>query len=266
MGTDNDIILHLGGRVTLDALVKATQACSRLIQVEQKLIAKDVPIEWEIADLQPGSATIVIRGSASGKSNAKAVPNVVRGTIAAAAAYRRNELSKLTPEERKPLDSLARLVNGSIKEVRFHSSTEAEAITRVAKEQPGDTDAEPVIASRGPQHGSVVGYVSTLSSQSAGLRFTLRDRRTGRGVLCHFGPAFKEAARQVWDGLVRVEGLVRRDPQTGDAIAVNEVSAIEPVASLGREDFRRARGATRHLVGVMTSEEAVRRVRDGQED
>jgi hypothetical protein len=266
MAEENEIIFHLGGTVTLKEFTVAVAAFRKLVTAAERQVAKGASIQWEITDLQPGSATIVMAGRATGKrAPVDSVGLVNRRLKGVATNYRRNRLTEMTTQERARMDDLAALVNGAIREVRIHTAEGAETITRVAQKVGEVATPESVPEDRGPVLGSVVGFVSTLSSVEAGLRFTLKDRRTGRSVFCYFSPEFKEKARNSWDGLVRVEGLVVRDSQTGDASEVRKVSRIEAIAPMGPHGYREARGAIRHLKSVMTSEEAVRRVRDAQE-
>lgn len=110
-------------------------------------------------------------------------------------------------------------------------------------------------------YGAVRGRVETLSSHD-GLRFTLYDLLTNRAITCYMQPGREETMREAWEKLAIVEGLVRRDPATGQPTTIRQVTRIEIIPEIEPGGWRQAIGSIPHLQSAPSSEEAVRRGRD----
>jgi hypothetical protein len=68
--------------------------------------------------------------------------------------------------------------------------------------------------------------------------------------------------RNAWGRRAVVEGWVTRDPATGQAQTIRQISAVEVLPELPQADFRAARGILPVESPEMAPERVIRRLRD----
>ena len=68
--------------------------------------------------------------------------------------------------------------------------------------------------------------------------------------------------RGIWGKLVTVTGRVTRDGETGQARAVREITAIDPIPEVKPGSYKIARGALPWQEGDEPAEVSLRRLRD----
>lgn len=111
--------------------------------------------------------------------------------------------------------------------------------------------------------GIVIGKLQAISSRKS-LKVMVYDIVNDRAVRCSLSQEQHELARELWDTEVIVEGLVRRDPVTGQALSMRNVESIAPRPTpRDRLSWQRARGALKHIRPDLSSEELIRLARNG---
>lgn len=124
------------------------------------------------------------------------------------------------------------------------------------------------IAARNPKQdqlesiGVITGRLQALSSRGA-LRFTLYDLLNDRAIRCALTEDQRDDVRELWDHVVEVQGLIRRDPATGIPLSIREISRISLAQGTKiKERWLGARGVLQRISPDVASEVLVRRLRD----
>ena len=272
----NDVVsIKADGPVTLADLVNAAAALSDLMAAITREAGSDAPVDWLVADLRPGSATVVSRpafGTVAGK--ALAALAVSRFEQIARNAHL-GRIEGYPPTIQEPLRRAARLLNERVTDVRLGSGVDDESysIDRSLAEQDQEDDAEQpeYTALRPFVRTSIKGQVVLLDAKK-GVYFTLRRAGTGEYVRCY--PRQPDAAlreqlsnlwkRQAW---VIVEGTYTQRRRNRDWIpTLHHITDMVELPAPEPGGWRRAVGVAPRKAGGsdMTAAEAVRKVRDGE--
>ena len=83
-----------------------------------------------------------------------------------------------------------------------------------------------------------------------------------KAVICHLQVGQEELARSAWNTQVTVSGMVERDPGTGHATHMRQVSSIQPLPDHPRGVWRDARGALPWSPGDPPAEAMIRKLRE----
>jgi hypothetical protein len=110
--------------------------------------------------------------------------------------------------------------------------------------------------------GAVKGKLQSLSSRGA-LKAVVFDELNDKAVRIALTEEQHDIVRDLWDEIVVVEGMIRRDPESGRPLSLTKVRQIsrksdppEPFA------WRKARGVLAHIHPEKTAEELIREARD----
>jgi putative addiction module CopG family antidote len=110
--------------------------------------------------------------------------------------------------------------------------------------------------------GVVTGRLQAISTRGS-LRITVYDIVNDRAIRCLLSDAQRDQARELWDQIVEVEGIIKRDPASGDPISIRQVSRIALAQKENaRERWMSAGGVLRRLAPDVPSEVLIRRLRD----
>jgi hypothetical protein len=242
--------LTLNGDVSLDLFAEAMRHFSELIDQLSCEIGQDAQIEWQVVELDTGSATAAVCGISP---NFEMVERVVNAYETIGAAL---ELKKTIPYSSsvvKAANSIANILDGKISSLEFFTPDSSSHITE-------STSVEGKIA-RSIVFGSISGLVETLSRRQT-LRFILYDNLFDRAVKCFFEENQREMMRNVWDKKVNVTGMVLRDLGTGRPLEVRNIERVEIIPDTTHGSFKAARGVIPWKEGYELSDKIIRRVRD----
>jgi hypothetical protein len=248
----------LQGDVSLDDYSKALTALAQLVHALEAQVAGGGKIDWIVEELEAGSATSMARGAPLTDDAPPLIEQIVEEYTRVGTAAKRGTLTDYPPAVRLPTQQITGILNGKVKSVRFETDIDDVEIYVPAETAPSAIKAGDVVA---VSYGAVRGRVETLS-RHGGLRFTLFDLLTNRAITCYMQPGHEEIMRDSWGKLVSVEGLVRRDPFSGQPSTIRQVTRIEPIPEGEPGAWRKAIGSIPHRDGALSAEEAVRRGRD----
>lgn len=208
-------------------------------------------MSWKLDALEVSSAIAAIRG----EGNLQDVESIVDGFERLGGALERAE-SIPYESARRPSEEILNLINGRITSIRFETNRfDAEVSSNVLKGKP--TPPKFVV-----RLGAVRGRIQSLSNRE-GLRFTLYDDLEDRAVSCYLESGQEEAMREAWGRYAIVEGLVRRNIDTGKPSTVRRVKKVTVLPEGDSLDYRAAIGCAPAIPGSISAEEAIRRGRDG---
>lgn len=251
------VTLVLNGEVSLRDFSEAIGGLLALVGGLQKEIAGQANIEWLIDSLDAGSAIATVRGVSENETQAKDVERIVDAYGNVGLAIRTGKQFSHSPAVKTAAMRILRLVNGRIKSVRFETADLDVEFS--AEARPSD---EARLAG-GPEEafGAVRGRVQSMTSRGQ-LRFSLYDLIDDRAISCYLMVGSEDLMREAWGKLVVVEGVVRRDPETGRATTVRKVAKIQIIQEGRPGDYREAIGAASGFLGDELPEEVIRRARD----
>jgi hypothetical protein len=148
------------------------------------------------------------------------------------------------------------LVGGKIESIRFETDDFDAEVLSPSVRLPAPEEA--VVT-----YGAVEGRIQSMTNRR-GLRFTLYDLADDHAVSCYLREDCEDTMRHGWGKMAVVEGLVRRDPQSGRITTVREIqpNGIQLVEPGERDSWREAIGCAPATEGGILPEEAVRRGRD----
>ncbi|OQY89689.1 MAG: hypothetical protein B6D41_10360 [Chloroflexi bacterium UTCFX4] len=246
---DNDTLtLALNGEVPLQEFAQALNYFNALVQGLSNEIAHDAAIEWVIDTLEAGSAITTVKGETEQMERLAAV---ITGYATVGKALHTHQPIPYSDKVRIPAQNLTKLLNGHITSLRFETSYDDYIVESRAEGKPA---LKPTYA-----YGRLKGIVQTLSARR-GIRFTLYDVLSDRPIAGYLKESQEELIRPYWGKKVYVSGKIGRDPKTGRAFAIREISDIQAVESKPG-GFRRARGIL-DLAGE-TSESITAALRNG---
>ena len=246
------ITFAVEGDVDIAILAAAAGRLKRLAEALAADFAPHSHVRWRLDDLAAGSAVIAL---APESDSPVAIRRVMRGfgdVGAALAADRSLDFSPRTCIAARQLAKLTR--RNGVSAVRFESAAGTSRVERL-----GPTASNPVAPRRAL--GAVAGLVTSLRRLDE-LQFTLSDNVFNKAVICHLQGGQEELARSAWNTQVTVSGTVERDPGTGHATHVRQVSSIQQLPDYPRGVWREARGALPWSPGDPPAEAMIRKLRD----
>lgn len=247
------ITLRLSGDVSFDDYLAAANKLSSLVKALGRDVAYGVEVEWNVDDLQGGSAVTTLRGLAKEENLQPQVEEIVRAYERVGDSMERGLSIPYSQEVAEAARGITRILNGRIDDVRFETE-ETEAIVTSTAPMSSEQKRPSIYA-----YGAIEGRVQTLSSRNE-LSFTLYDA-FGRGIPCHLKKGDEDMMRDAWEKWVIVEGRVRRDA-TGKPLSIRRITDVVVRESGDPEGYREARGAVPVGPDAISSEEAIRRLRD----
>lgn len=244
------LTLALIGDIDFRSFAETTQHFRALIEALSEEMAPGVHIEWTLHDLGIGSAITAVRGESD---RIDRVEQVVRAYAEVGRALEHNKPMPFSERVSKEAYAITRVLNHRIRSIRFETPDEDIIIA-------APLGAIPEVQ-LSHSYGAVKGRVETLSRRK-GLRFILYEALTDKAVPCYVTEEKEQLLRDIWGKRVLVEGRVTRDPISGRPFTIRDVTNITPLAESTRKGYLEARGAIPLKLGMISPEEAVRRIRD----
>lgn len=253
------ITIVLTGDVSLVELAKAISGLRTLLGNLSREVGGGAEIDWNVDDLERGSAIASFRGTARRANQQPQVESVVKAYGQVGLALERRRRVPYSESVARAADSIASIINGRVESIRFETE-EVDATIRSPDAAP-ENNFDITLPPAGASYGAVEGRVQTLTNRGS-LRFTLYDLLNDRAVSCYLQEGREDIVRDLWGKLVTVEGMVRRDAVTGAPQTIRQIARVEAIPESGPEGFRRARGVVPIAPGGLLPEEAIRRLRD----
>ena len=245
------ITLVLDGDIGLDDYQTAIKSLRDLVHELHEAVVSGAVIDWYIERLDTGSAVTTLRAEAR---CVDAFGSISAAYLSIGEAIEGNRPIPYGQRIQYPALTIANLIDGRVTGVRFETAL-AEAIIH-ERPQRNRIVQEPKLVSR----GAVAGVIQTLSNRK-GLRFTLYDTLHDRAVSCYLRAEQDEIMRDVWGKRAIVEGMINRDPRSGRAISIRQITNVEVMTEREPGAYRRARGVSPRR-GDDKPEDLIRRVRD----
>lgn len=242
------ITLELHGDVSLGDFASTMQQFQKFIQRLSSEIGEDA-INWQIDELHAGSAAATIRGSAP---DPVVVDKVVRAYHTIGNALATNEPIPYSKEVEQHAQTLTTVINGSITSLHFATDYGEVAIfSEHTQPQP-----RPVF-----RRGIVRGKVETVTRRGR-WQFKLYDAIFNTAITCYASAELEEQMRSIWNKKVVVDGLVGRNPDTGQAREVRDIRDIHIIEQPPARSFEAARGMLTPL--AERPEARIRSLRDAE--
>lgn len=258
--TVDTVALELGGEVSLADYSDGVGRFRSLLRELGRDVAAGASITWRVDALEAGSATMVCRGMASNGTQPAEIERVVRAYGQIGKSLERGERPAHSVAVSQQADALLSLLSERIPTIRFETP-EVDAIIGLRPSSPDEAGTQPVTRAA---FGAIEGRIQTLSSRR-GVRFTLYDTLHDKAVSCYLADDFNtERLRHVWGRRAIVEGVVRREPNSGRALTIRQVTDVVTLPEDGPHDYRQAKGAITVPDNSPLPEQVIRRFRDGE--
>lgn len=249
----DQLTLELSGAVSLPKFAEAMKRFQALIADLSKEIGKEGGVNWQVQDLNYGSAITTVQGRGRSPDEVERIV-IGYGHVGVALAQRTN--IPYSEKVQRSANSLANVVGGGVTALRFET-TFIDAVvgpqTNAARDTPSITYA----------YGAIKGTVETLTTRR-GLRFTLYDQIFDRPISCYLQDTQQQDMREAWGRSVIVSGIIGREPATRRPVVVRDIQNIEIVADVSPGSFRLARGALGAHDESLPSELIIRSMRDAE--
>lgn len=246
------ITLSLEGNIPIDLFAKVMGHFSTLVENLSDEIVGPEQIEWEIADLEAGSATATVRGV---YHDITQIEKVVLAYKAVGRSLEDKTPIPYSENVSKSAYAITNVLNGQITAVKFIT----DETTLVTKHHEIDLTDNTNLYSL----GVITGQVDAIWSRPTKLG--VYDSLFNRVVYCYLDTDQQEVAREVWGKVVAVTGMIRRDSKTGRPIEVRQVKSVDTRESSPPYSFKQARGVFSWQEGDEPAEVLIRRVRNGIE-
>jgi hypothetical protein len=252
--TSTSLTLALEGDVTLAQYAEALRHFNELIRNLSDELAAEAKIEWELYDLEYGSAILTID---TPNPEQERVFRVVEAFEQVAESLQKHEPIPFSPHIARPAQNLSQLIRGGLTSLRFETARRDVIIY-------GSFDSTtPALPQSSVAFGSLKGRVQAISSRnSKQLVFTLYDHLFDRPVRCYLEKDQKERLKNIWDQWVMVTGWITRQPNTGYPSSIRHIRSIDLFEPVEPGSYRQAAGI---LAGLLEDEPAavsIRRIRD----
>lgn len=249
--SDKRIMIAYEGIVHLAEFESLVTNFKSLVNNLSREVANTSNIEWEIAELNAGSAFLTVEGHHPDEDK---VPTVVNAWARMGSSLQRGESIPYSDAIKESVDGLLQPLNGKVSAARWGTANADYKITKsqIVRQLPSARTAYTL--------GTVKGRVQTITTRNK-LQFTLFDHLSNNAVHCQLDPLMKEEIRKYWDEEVLVAGQVERNLRTGLAKSIRQVTTIERAPKVDPEAYKKTRGLLAWM-GDEPAEKLIRRVRD----
>lgn len=251
---DTTLVLALEGDVRLDQFSEAVSHFHKLLVQLTQEVAADTKIEWDLEDLQYGSAIMAVAGRADTE---EPVLRVISAFEDVGQSLQQHQPIPFSRHVTREAELLTKLIGGDIKAVRLGTARK-EAIIYGLFDAKKITTAKPMVS-----FGSVKGRVQSISNRGK-LRFTLYDGVFDKPVSCYVKEDRQDILADIWDRVVFVSGRVTRQPDSGQPVSVREITSIDFVPIIEPGSYRMARGILAGSGEPEPAEVSIRRLRDAE--
>lgn len=248
---NHTLTLTLDGDISLATFRAAITHFEELVGALTAEVAGQ-PIDWWLDDLQVGSASATIVGRAASD---EPVQRVVAAYETIGEALQHGDTMPYSPRVKRAVAALTQQVTGSVTALRLETAHADYALLT------NDASAQ-WVQPQARAWGVLAGRVQALSSRHA-LRFTLYDALFDRAVACYLRDDQADLMLDIWGQKVQVAGYITRDPATGRAIAIRDISHIDILPPPTAESYKLARGVL--APASEPAEVSIRRIRDADD-
>ncbi len=251
---DNTLTMALEGDVSLALFSEAVERFNKLLQKLAEEVAPNTRIEWDVEDLQSGSAIITVAPRADTEETKYRIVSAFEDVGQALENHQPIPFSRHVARE---AEGITQLIGGDIKAVRLGTAHKEAIIYSLFNAK--RLGLAKLLAS----FGAVKGRVQAINNRGA-LRFTLYDAVFDKAVNCYVKQDEQDKLLDIWNQVVIVYGRVTRQPDSGQPISVREITAIDKVPMVEAGSYRNARGVLAGLGKPEPAETSIRRLRDAE--
>lgn len=263
------IALKLDGNVSLADFSTVVDAFSQLIATLTQETNPDVSIDWNITEMEAGSATIISRGFFGANQEAMhTVDAVVEKYEHLGRDAERGNLEGYSIFVRERMEQLTSVVNGRIPRVRMGVSKN-DWIATIERRLSDETQEVgfkisdlPIL--RTSARSAIRGQIVTADDKQA-VYFTLAEAHTRRFIRCYPGAQWREKIGTFWTTkeYIIVEGTFSR---YSNKPTLTNITDIVGMGDVDPDGWREAIGCVPREPDALnlTAAEAVRRVRDAE--
>ncbi|MBZ0304808.1 MAG: hypothetical protein K8I82_01950 [Anaerolineae bacterium] len=251
---DTTLVLALEGDVTLDQFSEAVNHFHKLLLQLTQEVAADTPIEWDLEDLQYGSAIMAVVGRADYD---EPILRVVSAFEDIGQSLQHHERIPFSRHVAKEGEALTKLIKGNVKAVRLGTARK-EAIIYSLFDARKISMTKPMVS-----FGTVKGRVQAISNRGK-LRFTLYDAVFDKPISCFVKEDRQNVLTDIWDKVVFVTGRVTRQPDSGQPVSVRDIISIDSKPIVEPGSYRLARGVLARSGDSEPAEISIRRLRDAE--
>lgn len=253
-----ELTMSLYGDVSSSEFARAAAALDSILRGLNEELVPGTKVDWLISGLVPGSSSQSVMALCESPAEEQAAAAVAEAFDRTGDCMERGlALPFRSSLVTAGVESVRGLVHGRIIRAVF-ASPRADHIVA------GAPSVDTAAISHHVAFGALRGNVMALSGRDS-LRFVLYDLADDHPVHCYLGnrPQTVEQLRRFWrNGVVEVEGLIRRDAFDGSAISIRDVQRLELVEKQPY-DWVAPMGALKGFLLGESSEDVVRRNRDG---
>ena len=246
----NKIGITFFGEVPLEIFAKAINHFQELIKELSLEIEPNANIEWQINELEAGSATA---GIISVYPDVEKVERIVTAYEVIGKALSSNRPIPYNEKISDAAKKITSVIDGKVDSIEFFTPEFSSHIDEVMDSL--EKKKRKIV------YGTVTGLVETVSRRQT-LRFMLYDKLFDKAVKCIVGEDRKDLMRDIWDKQVIVTGQILRETTTGKPIQIKEIESIEIITDKLEGNFLRARGVIPWKEGSEYAEDIIRRIRD----
>jgi hypothetical protein len=256
--TKKSYTIQLDGEVTLDKFYQALEAWHKTLVALSKSIDENYSHPILIDDLSYGSAIAAVCIEFDLETTASQFEH---GFESMARHIRSNTVHELPKPLRQPgkrLQEVAKLDGGE----GFTLSSEDFDFLIDPKHWTASTNQYLQRPDNVEAFGTVTGRLQSLNSRGS-LKVRVYDDLNDKAVRISLTDEQHENLRGLWDMNVVVEGLVRRDPESGRPLSMTNVQNIYKKDEPGDPfAWRKARGVLSHIHPEKSSEQLIREARN----
>lgn len=250
------LALTLDGPIELGVFEEAISSFRQLVDSLTEAVAPSGNVLWVIDYLEAGSAQVVIRGEAPDMSDVRAVVDAW-GDLGEAAEL--TNVSDFPTSVQQDYAGLAALLNGKVETIRMYAGEREAFISEPLGAAPPPVRAAPAALY---SLGAVSGRIETLAHRQ--MRFSLYDTLDDKRIDCWLRAGDEDLVKEAWGRLAIVEGRIRRDPRSGRALSVREITNVVHFDDPNPDAWRRAQGAVNVSERSELPEDTIRRLRDDE--
>lgn len=249
----------LDDELTLDEFTSSIVEFNSIILNLTKEVSGGKEIRWELGGLSYGSAQAMAKGIYETEEEKEIVIKTVKKYEQYSEDISKGEIKHYSKELRK---SAVKIIDIS-KRIPLRFETEDKDVYLYKPNESFHELKNKNFRNILPDkvYGSVRGRVESINSRNE-YRFVLYDSVYDKAVSCYLNPDQKELMRNIWDSLAFVEGIVKRDINTGRPLTVRNISKIEKIEEMNPDEWKEAIGCCPVPKNSITPGEAIDKIRN----
>lgn len=255
----NSITLVLNGLVTLEDYSKAMAGFTSLIKKLQTEHAKKIDIEWNVEQLESGSAILTTKGYVDSQEDEVFIERIVNDYEFIGEHGERGDFEKIPEYAKKPLQDITSVINGKINSIRFETQDRDFSLATNYKTKVNNIKELNIPLT---YYDAIIGKVQNIFQEPT-YKFTLYERINHKPVSCYLEPDYEDIMRNSWGKYARVEGLVKVNQIDGLPDTIRQIKNIEVLENENENySWKKAIGAANGFLGHDAPESIIRQIRD----